>query len=85
MQIYVFAQETTEQLFHHLYPILYMCVHVPINMYIKNNIGLHFAITSSGLTPHNAIDSRIRPSKTPNWPWQEVRCRKVSVNASSNM
>lgn len=66
--VQVFAQETTEQLFNHLHHILYMCVHVPINMYIKSNIDLHFAITSSGSTPCNAT-SRIRPSNSPKWPW----------------
>lgn len=59
--IQVFAQVTTEQLFHHLYHMLYMCVHVPINMYIKSKIDLHFANRSSGSTPAtDTTDSRRR-------------------------
>lgn len=65
--IQVFAQETTKQFFHHLYHMIYICVHVAINMHIKSNIDLHFANTSSGSTPGNATDSRIRHSKSPNW------------------
>lgn len=61
-----------------------MCVSIII--YILTITELHFANTSTGSTPDNATDSRIRHSKSPNWQWQDARCRKVvSVSASSNM
>lgn len=63
----MFAQETTEKLFHHLHSIIHICLNVPINIYIKSNTDLHLANTSSGSTPVNATDSRIRHSKSPNW------------------
>lgn len=63
-----------------------MCVCIYHYIYILTITELHFAKTSTGSTRDNATDSRIRHSKSPNWQWQDARCRKVvSVSASSNM